>query len=72
MMLHVMSEMVRLRKVIEGSRCAHSAEGKVVEEGGELSGGYSVQGTDASVMEEDNKGKAQGMPRLSAVMLCRL
>ena len=60
MVLHMMSEMVRLRKVIEGSRRARSAEGKVIEEGGEFSGRYSVQEADASVMKESDKGKAQG------------
>ena len=43
MMLCVMGEVVKLRKAIEGSRRAHSAEEKVIEEGGEFSGGYSVQ-----------------------------
>ena len=55
-MLRVMSEMVRLRKVIEGSRRARGTEGKVVEEGGELSGGYGVQEADTSAMKESDKG----------------
>ena len=46
MVLRVMSEMVRLGKVIEGSRRARGAEEKVVEEGGEFSGGYGVQEAD--------------------------
>ena len=62
MMLHVMGEMVRLRKAIKGLRCVHSAEGKVVKEGGEFSGRHGVQEADASVMEESDKGKAQGKP----------
>ena len=62
MMLRVMSEMVRLRNVIEGSRRARGAEGKVVEEGGELSGGYGVQGMDASAVKEGDKGTALGEP----------
>ena len=60
MVLRVMSEMVRLGKVIEGLWHARGAEGKVVEEGGELSGGYGVQGTDASAVKENNTGKALG------------
>jgi len=56
MMLRVMGEMVRLGKVIEGSRHARGAEGKVVEEGGEFSGGHGVQEADASAMEESDKG----------------
>ena len=66
MVLRVMSEMVRLGKVIEGSRRARGADGKVVEEGGGFSGGYGVQEADASVMEECDKGKALGKPTLPA------
>ena len=62
MVLCVMSEMVRLGKVIEGSGRAHGAEGKVVEEGSELSGGHGVQEADASAMKEGDKGKALGKP----------
>ena len=62
MMLRVMSGMVRLGKVIEGSRRARGAEGKVVEEGGEFSGGYGVQETDASAVKENDTGKALGKP----------
>ena len=62
MVLRVMSEMARLGKVIEGSRRACGAEGKVVEEGDEFSGGYGVQETDASVVKENDKGKALGKP----------
>ena len=61
-MLCVMSEMVRLGKVIKDLRHAHSAEGKVVKEGSELSGRYGVQGTDASTVKEGDKGKAPGEP----------
>ena len=43
MMLRVMGEVVKLGKAIEGSRRARGAEGKIVEEGGEFSGGYGVQ-----------------------------
>ena len=52
MVLRVMSEMVRLRKVIEGSGRVRGAERKVVEEGGKFSGGHGVQKADASTMEE--------------------
>ena len=62
MMLLMMSEMVRLRKVIEGSGRVHGTEGKVVEEGGKFSGGHGVQKADASAMEESDKGKAPGKP----------
>ena len=41
-MLHVMGEVVKLGKAIEGSRRARGAEGKVVEEGGGFSSGYGV------------------------------
>ena len=62
MVLRVMSEMVRLGKVSEGSRRARGADGKVVEEGGGFSGGYGVQEADASAMEECDEGKALGKP----------
>ena len=62
MLLHVMSEMVRLGKVIEGSRRARGAKGKVIKEGGKLSGRYSVHAADTSVMEECNEGEALGKP----------
>ena len=64
MMLLMMSEMVRLRKVIEGSGRVHGTEGKVVEEGGKFSGGHGVQKADASAMEECDKGslRALGKP----------
>ena len=64
MVLHVMGEVVKLRKDIKGLRCVCGAEGKIVEEGGELSGGYSVQEADAPAMEESDKGKALGKPAL--------
>ena len=51
MVLCVMSEMVRLRKVIEGSGHARGAEGKVIEEGGKFSGRHSVQEVDASAQD---------------------
>ena len=70
MMLRVMSEMVRLKKVIEGSGRARGAEGKVVEEGGEFSGGHGVQEADASTMKESDKGKAQGTPMLLVEAPC--
>ena len=70
MMLHVMGEVVKLRKIIEGSRRARGAEGKIVEEGGEFSGGHGVQEADASVMKENDKGKAQGKPTLLAEAPC--
>ena len=60
--LRVMSEMVRLGKVIEGSGRARNAEGKVVEEASGFSGRHGVQEADASVMEESDKGKALGKP----------
>ena len=59
-MLRVMSEMVKLRKVIEGSWRVRGAVGKVVEEDSELSGGYGVQETDASAVKENDTGKALG------------
>jgi hypothetical protein len=62
MMLRVMGEVVKLGKAIEGSRRARRAKGKDVEESGELSGGYDVQGTDASAVKEGDKGKALGEP----------
>ena len=40
MVLHVMGEMLRLGKVIEDSRRARGAEGKAIEECGEVSGGH--------------------------------
>ena len=61
-MLRVMSEMVRLRKVTEGSGLARGAEGNVIEEGGESSGRHSVQEAGASATKESDKGKAQGKP----------
>ena len=60
MVLCMMSEMVRLGKVIEGLWRVRSAVGRVVEEGGKLSGGYGVQETDASAVKENNTGKALG------------
>ena len=66
MMLHVMSEVVKLRKAIDSLRCAHSAEGKIVAEGSKLPGWHSVQDTEASTMKEDDKGKALGKPALPA------
>ena len=66
MVLRVMGEVVKLGKVIEGSRHARGAEEKVVEEGGKFSGGYGVQGADAPAMEESDKGKALGKPVLPA------
>ena len=62
MVLCMMGEVVKFRKAIKGSRCARGAEGKIVEEGGEFSGRYSVQETDASVVEESNEGKTLGKP----------
>ena len=62
MVLCVMSEMMRLRKVMEGSGHARGAEGDVIEEGGKFSGRHSVQKADASAMEESNKGKALDKP----------
>ena len=62
MMLCVMSEVVRLRKFMEGLGCVCGAEEKVVKEGGELSGRHSVQVVGASAMKESGKGKAQSMP----------
>ena len=70
MVLHVMGEVVKLGKVIEGSRCARGAEGKIVEEGDELSGRHSVQEADASAMKESDKGKAPGTPTLLAEAPC--
>ena len=70
MMLRVMGEVVKLGKAIEGSRRARGAEGKVVEEGGGFSGGYGVQEADAPVMEENDKGKAQGTPTSLAGAPC--
>ena len=70
MMLRVMGEVVKLGKVIEGSRRARGAEGKIVAEGGELSGGYGVQEADAPAMKESDMGKAQGMPTSSAGAPC--
>ena len=62
MMLRVMSEMLRLRKVIEESGCARGAGGKVIEEGGESSGRHSVQKMGASTVKKSDKGKGQGKP----------
>ena len=62
MVLRVMSEMMRLRKVIEGSGRARGAKGKVVEEGGEFSGRHGAQEADASAVEKSDKGKALGKP----------
>ena len=52
MMLRVMGEVVKLRKAIDRSRHAHSAEGKVVKEGSEFSGRYSVQEVGAPAVKE--------------------
>ena len=77
MMLRVMSEVVKLGKAIEGSRRARGAEGKVVEEGGEFSGGYGVQEADAPTVEESDKGKTLGTcagvspRRLRRIQACR-
>ena len=61
MVLRVMSEMLRLRKVIEESGRARGARGKVVEEGGESSGRHSVQKAGASAMKKsDNLGQGSG------------
>ena len=49
MVLCVMGEVVKLGKAIKGL-CG--AKGKVVEEGGEFSGRYSVQEADAPVVKE--------------------
>ena len=64
MLLRVMGEVVKLRKAIEGSRRARSAEGKIAKEGSEFSGGYSLQETDAPMVEVSNKGKTLGKPTL--------
>ena len=66
----MMGEVVKLRKAIKGLRCAHGAEGEVVEEGGGFSGGYSVQEADASAMRGGDEGKTQGTPMLSAEAPC--
>ena len=66
MVLCVMSKMVRLRKVIEGSGHAHGAKGKVAGECGESTGRYGVQEADASAMGKNGKGKAKGKPALLA------
>ena len=72
MMLCVMSKVVKLGKAIDGSRRARSAKGKIVAEGGELSGGYSVQDTEASAMMKGDKGKAPGNLRcLRRLQVCR-
>ena len=60
MVLRMMSEMVRRGQVIEGSWCACSAAGKVIEEGGELPGRSGVQETGASAVKENDTGKALG------------
>ena len=70
MVMCVMGEVVKLRKAIKGLRCVHGAEGKVIKEGGELSGRHSVQEADASVMRGSSKGKAQGKPVLFAEAPC--
>jgi hypothetical protein len=62
MMLRVMSEMLRLGKVIEESGRARGAGGKDVEEGDESSGRHGVQKAGASAVKKSDKGKAQGKP----------
>ena len=61
-MLHVMSERVKLGKAIEGSGCARCAEGKVVEEVGTVSGEHGAQKTDASTVEQSSMNSALGKP----------
>ena len=51
------------------------AEGKIVAEGRELSGWYSVQDTEASMMKEDDKGMPArlwvSLRHLQRLQVCR-
>ena len=60
MVLRVMSEMVKLGKAIEGSRRARGAEGKVVEEGGEILSRVRCAGGGCSRDEGERQGQGSG------------